>query len=681
MRRRVEYLAACCSALLFAAVAQAQGLRCHLRSYLGSLETSFAIDDACISGTWVFAAAGPSGLAVFDIADPESPVLVGMWDTPSYARAISVVGSLGYVAGHTDGLWVFDLSNPTQPTPLGVFDAIEFARDVWAQGTIVYIADPSTDELIVVDAADPNAPTLLSRTPCAANPFDLSVSDSLAAVLCESIPRRVELYDVWDPAQPVLLSDYRNTGTLGAVYLDSQLLFVGRDGHGVDIVDVSIPQSPELIAQIASPQSINSILVRDGICYIGGSSETVLVNITTPASPRVVSTLGGPVFRVDVSEQLMFTSERAVGGYFIHLFDITDPAPAPILGEFDTGHSVSSSDLAGTTLLAGHLPNTVTFLDVSDPAAVEPLATYTLPNSPRAIRVVGSTAYVAAGGGGLQILDITDPAHPALVGGYVPPRFIWSVDVEDGLACVIDDTGLETLDVSNPLFTRRLGRLNIFSSPKDVRVRGGFAYVTDSTKELRVYDLSDPANPSLVLEWDEPNESSERLVIGDELAVMSVVGSGYHRLLLLDLSTPPEPEVVASFAAAVPPSVYSLDGDSLVLGRSSTNNSLRVELIDISDPAAPRSGGSWGIMDADNGVHVDGDVAYILGFNTGVAVNLTDCPTCPADLTGDGTINTQDFIAFLAAWAAGEPLADWNEDGLINTQDFIAYLTAWAAGC
>ena len=54
---------------------------------------------------------------------------------------------------------------------------------------------------------------------------------------------------------------------------------------------------------------------------------------------------------------------------------------------------------------------------------------------------------------------------------------------------------------------------------------------------------------------------------------------------------------------------------------------------------------------------------------------------CPADLTGDGVVDTQDFLTFLNAWSSGDPIADWNEDGSINTQDFLAYLNAWVAGC
>ena len=56
-------------------------------------------------------------------------------------------------------------------------------------------------------------------------------------------------------------------------------------------------------------------------------------------------------------------------------------------------------------------------------------------------------------------------------------------------------------------------------------------------------------------------------------------------------------------------------------------------------------------------------------------------PACDADFNGDGSVNTQDVLAFLGAWAAGDGSADMNGDGSVNTQDVIAFLNLWAAGC
>ncbi|MCC7389305.1 MAG: hypothetical protein IT431_11100 [Phycisphaerales bacterium] len=54
---------------------------------------------------------------------------------------------------------------------------------------------------------------------------------------------------------------------------------------------------------------------------------------------------------------------------------------------------------------------------------------------------------------------------------------------------------------------------------------------------------------------------------------------------------------------------------------------------------------------------------------------------CRADLTGDGTVDTLDFLLFLGAFTSGDLIADWNRDGRVDTLDFLAYLTEWATGC
>ena len=54
---------------------------------------------------------------------------------------------------------------------------------------------------------------------------------------------------------------------------------------------------------------------------------------------------------------------------------------------------------------------------------------------------------------------------------------------------------------------------------------------------------------------------------------------------------------------------------------------------------------------------------------------------CPADFNGDTVVNTQDFAAYLNAWAQGDASADMNGDGVVNTEDFVIYLGLWAAGC
>jgi FG-GAP repeat len=54
---------------------------------------------------------------------------------------------------------------------------------------------------------------------------------------------------------------------------------------------------------------------------------------------------------------------------------------------------------------------------------------------------------------------------------------------------------------------------------------------------------------------------------------------------------------------------------------------------------------------------------------------------CPPDLNGDGILDFFDVVAFLAAFSAQSPIADWNQDGVFNFFDVAAYLAAFSAGC
>ena len=59
---------------------------------------------------------------------------------------------------------------------------------------------------------------------------------------------------------------------------------------------------------------------------------------------------------------------------------------------------------------------------------------------------------------------------------------------------------------------------------------------------------------------------------------------------------------------------------------------------------------------------------------------LDTCP-CPADLTGDGTLNFFDVSAFLKAFNANDPIADFDNNSRWNFFDVSAFLEAFASGC
>ena len=83
----------------------------------------------------------------------------------------------------------------------------------------------------------------------------------------------------------------------------------------------------------------------------------------------------------------------------------------------------------------------------------------------------------------------------------------------------------------------------------------------------------------------------------------------------------------------------------------------------------------------------DRDLNEIVTFSGGawpVAQPTPGCVhagDCPADINGDTTVNSQDFVAFLNLFVTGDPAADFNGDGSINSLDFTAFLNAFVVGC
>ncbi|MBK7403888.1 MAG: hypothetical protein IPJ41_04450 [Phycisphaerales bacterium] len=90
-------------------------------------------------------------------------------------------------------------------------------------------------------------------------------------------------------------------------------------------------------------------------------------------------------------------------------------------------------------------------------------------------------------------------------------------------------------------------------------------------------------------------------------------------------------------------------------------------------------GGSAELWTIVNGGHIP---TLSSAFAPSVIEWLLDHPKpCRADFNDDGATNTQDVLAFLNAWAGGDPDADFNGDGAVNTLDMLAFLNEWAEGC
>ncbi len=91
--------------------------------------------------------------------------------------------------------------------------------------------------------------------------------------------------------------------------------------------------------------------------------------------------------------------------------------------------------------------------------------------------------------------------------------------------------------------------------------------------------------------------------------------------------------------------------------------------------------GGESLADIDGDSDIDLVIANVFYGEMQVVVNQCAPQDCPADLTGDGTLDFFDISAFLTAFGNQDPVADFTGDGSFDFFDISTFLTAFSAGC
>jgi len=187
----------------------------------------------------------------------------------------------------------------------------------------------------------------------------------------------------------------------------------------------------------------------------------------------------------------------------------------------------------------------------------------------------------------------------------------------------------------------------------DMALAGDYAVLCDYTKVLSVYDTRDG-------QWRQATQlempsMTENIIIRGKLAYVANHVAG---LTTVDISSPAKPSIVSEFNAHIDCDAIGLWRDSAILYGHWES---RLVLVDISDPAAPRQTGVYqhtaksfnqGELAVDNGL------AYCTTVSGVVIVNIAD-PADPTlvkaiDIEGRITdIAVKDGYAFVAAGTNG----------------------------
>ena len=256
---------------------------------------------------------GVGGLVVFDIRDPQNPVMLERYNPtvdsnpfgPRYYH--SAIGEgIAYTSGRFDGITVIDITNLNfifgvsvhkeegvsyeglyldanrlyacrhekgfeifelagdSIFSISVFENLTNAWSVVVEEGIAYVADGSGG-LKILNVSDPNNVSEFSAIPTSGPARDVNVVNGIAYVAVGS--QGLDIFDVNDPLNPIFLSNYQSPFFTAGVSVDGDKAYLA-EWDIVEVIDVSNGQEPFVIGWEEMTMRGMGIAARDSLLYV-----------------------------------------------------------------------------------------------------------------------------------------------------------------------------------------------------------------------------------------------------------------------------------------------------------------------------------------------------------------------------------------------------------------------------
>lgn len=493
--------------------------------------------------------------------------------------------------------------------------------------------------------------------------------------------------------------------------------------YGLRILDVRVPELPRQVAGIPLTQP-GHIALSGNYAYISSWRSLVIVDISNPAAPQVVSTLALGTEPVDFyAEGLAVLGDLVfVAGFnegFITV-DVTNRAAPVIRGTYiDKALFVQNYDVAvserGATDVLVVTGNSVSALyTVSGPAS-NPVITRVSTALPYGRSAAfNGTVLLLSSGASLYAYQTSAPASPVLLDSEDPTGNLaqtGSIYLNGNRAFVaLSAYGYATIDISTPALLRTVSRRSVPGNVEQVSVGDGNAFVsTGQGYPFQIVGANDPSSARIILTKTDVATGARLAAFRDYLYV-SESGSpdwaaasydisnpatafrshapiGYYTpyafafagartyvasersgIMMWNNDNPGNPAVMPPWYVGVQGGyawAIALTGNYALVG---TSNSW-LNTVDLSRPGALTVVGSTQSQGAPSstteirGIAVSGNLAYIANEAAGLrVVDITD-PGLPVALSGYGKpYSTGQFVG--VAIAKDYVLVADNVDGL-----------------
>lgn len=236
---------------------------------------------------YAFIADGTNGLQIIDVTSPINPDSVSSVQTGGSANDVFVASINGnpyaFVSDFNTGLVIVDVSNVFSPQIIGTIQGVYTNTSfIDAANEIAYVGTGGGAVSIIDISNLPNSTTLLSTAGSNCNGIYASTNRLYIA----GGNFGFSIYDVTNPAAPVLKSNTNTTGSANNLVVIQNNAYIADSYNGTLIFNVTNPTSPALLSRITPNGQVLGVTVNNNTLYCADNNYGVeSINISNPSSP------------------------------------------------------------------------------------------------------------------------------------------------------------------------------------------------------------------------------------------------------------------------------------------------------------------------------------------------------------------------------------------------------------
>lgn len=453
----------------------------------GSLDTPGNAVAIAVAGGYAYIA-DTTGVQIINVADPDRPVTAGRISASGNIVDVEATGQWVYVAAVKtaaqagDGLLIFDRSDPVALRQIGQYISDRGVDSIQLLGDLALV---NGDALDLVDVSNRGRPTRLgSYVPSTAF---YATADRLYSI----IGRFLDIVEFDDPREPVYRGTYPTPGYVLDVQVSNGFAYTSDIEGALWIYDARDPGRARLRGVTGLPVAARSIDVARGFVYLLGGDELVVVDARDVTEPIVIAELaiGRDAQTIRVIDGIAYIAGGSDG---VLIYDVGMPADPQLLSRYATAQPVLGLDLAGSRLYAAAGTAGLLVLDVSDLEGPALVGTYPTPNNRGShdVAVDEDIAYVLFNEPLLQVLDVSQPTAIDRIGQIALQSTTVELARSGSLLYVTELDRVELVDARNaaePVVAATIPRLPPGGSAGGVAVSGADVYVADGLTGVQIF--------------------------------------------------------------------------------------------------------------------------------------------------------------------------------------------------